>query len=194
MPNWCENSVTIGHKLKRKLIPLAKECMKDKTHLFNLIMPEPEWMTTPNDKGGLPKLKDIKNKKGDVIMQIKEFPDGTVDDRWYDWRCVNWGTKWEVNEFYQDFFPIDYHGANKTNIDRSYNYELYIGFDSAWAPPLGIYNELVKQGFYISADYMEPGSGYCGEWLNGNDSEYNFDDDNLPEQLKERVQHWRAED
>ena len=194
MPNWCENNVTIGHKLKRKLIPLAKECMKDECRLFNLIMPQPDWMTTPNDKGELPKLKDIKNKKGELVMKIKEFPDGTQDDRWYDWRCNNWGTKWDVNEFYQASFPIDYHGADEEYIDRSYNYKLDIGFDSAWSPPLGIYAALVEQGFYVCANYIEGGMGYCGEWLNGNDSCFDFDEENLPEQFKEQVQQWRVED
>lgn len=194
MPNWCENNVTIGHKLKRKLIPLAKECMKDKHNLFNLIKPQPDWMTTPNDKGELPKLKDIKDKDGGILGQIKEFPDGTHDDRWYDWRCNNWGTKWDVNEYWNSCFPINYMGANKMNIDRSYNYELEIGFDSAWAPPLGIYESLVEQGFYVCATYIEGGMGYCGEWLNGNDTCFDFDDDELPEQFKEQVEQWREED
>lgn len=193
MPNWCENNVTIGHKLKRKLITLAKECMKDECRLFNLILPQPDWMTT-SWKGMLPKLKDIKNKKGELIMQVKEFPDGTIDERWYDWNCENWGCKWDIGGFYQDSFPIDYHGEDRSNIKRSYNYELNLNFDTAWSPPIGVYNALVNQGYYVVANYIEGGSGYCGEYDNGSDTEYSFNDSDVPLKFKEQIQQWRAED
>ena len=185
MPNWCENNVIISHKDKQKLITLAKECMKDECRLFNLILPQPDWMTTPNDKGELPKLKDIKNKKGELIMQVKEFPDGTVDERWYGWNINNWGCKWDVGGFYQNSFPINW------DVDR---YELHLNFDTAWAPPIGVYNALVDQGYDVHADYFEGGIGYCGEFYNGSDNEYNFDDRNMSLNLKNKLREWRAED
>ena len=181
MPNWCENNVIISHKDKQKLITLAKECMKDECRLFNLIVPQPDWETTPNDKGELPIVD--KDKDGNYLA--RKFPDGSYDERWYDWNCNNWGCKWDIGGFYQDSFPI--------NWDRN-GYKLHLNFDTAWAPPIGVYNALVNQGYDVHADYIEGGIGYCGEYRDGSDNEYSFDDNDMPLKFKEQILQWRAED
>ena len=43
------------------------------------------------------------------------------------------------------------------------------GFDSAWSPPIGIYEALVADGFTVDAMYYEPGMGFCGRWVDGSD-------------------------
>ena len=179
MPNWCENNVMIHHKKEDKVNAIAEECKKDNPRLFNFIKPEPDWLTTPNDKGQLPKLKDIKNSEGELVMQVKKFPDGTVDERWYDWRCDNWGTKWDIREFTDHEFIVDKQGSE---------YCLELSFWTAWAPPVYIYQTLFERGFGISADYIERGVGYVGTWINGQDSEYKFDDKSMPKKLKRMVE------
>jgi len=179
MPNWCENNITISHKDKKKITEIAEVCMRDNPRLFNFIKPEPDWLNTPNNKGDLPKLKDIKNSEGEFVMQVKEFPDGTVDERWYDWNYDNWGTKWDIHEFHQETFPIDNHGGE---------YHLEMGFDTAWCPPIAIYETLKEKGFYIYADYIERGMGYVGTWIDGEDLQYKFDDESMPKELKEMVE------
>tara|TARA_R100001443_G_scaffold60128_2_gene70485 strand:+ start:816 stop:1367 length:552 start_codon:yes stop_codon:yes gene_type:complete len=181
MPNWCENNITISHKDKKKITEIAEVCMRDNPRLFNFIKPEPDWAKTPNDKGELPKSKDVKNEKGEIIFLRKEFPDGTPDERWYDWNCDNWGTKWDIYEFHQETFPIDNHGGE---------YHLEMGFDTAWSPPIGIYETLKEKGFYVYADYIEGGVGYCGTWVDGVDNEYKLDEENIPEQFQDMRDHW----
>jgi hypothetical protein len=47
-------------------------------------------------------------------------------NNWYDWRCFNWGTKW--NAYY-------------SSIDKENN---AIEFDTAWSCPLALLDELAK--------------------------------------------------
>ena len=75
---------------------------------------------------------------------------------WYDF-CVNrWGTKWDV-ELYDSVEP----DADGTSLTMS--------FDSAWSPPIGIYEALMEDGFSVDATYHEPGMCFCGRWQNGDD-------------------------
>ena len=94
-------------------------------------------------------------------------------DNWYDWRNANWGTKWEVCEFY--------------GVDRSYinddESQITVGFSSAWAPPLEAYQRFLdKHPVILEARYYEPGCDFMGIWDNGDDtcyecSKYGSDDD-----------------
>ena len=43
-------------------------------------------------------------------------------------------------------------------------------FDSAWTPPIAAYDALVNRGFGVEAFYWEPGCGFAGEYLNGEDN------------------------
>ena len=64
-----------------------------------------------------------------------------------------WGTKWDV-----DPTDVDYDGTTLSS-----------SFDSAWSPPIALYEYLVAQGFEVSANYYEPGMDFAGEWVNGDD-------------------------
>lgn len=84
--------------------------------------------------------------------------DGSVDEElvkefgyanWYDF-CVNrWGTKW------------DFGGDGGADLDDNGEC-LTISFESAWSPPVGVYEELDLEGLKIEACYYEPGCGFCG--------------------------------
>jgi hypothetical protein len=53
------------------------------------------------------------------------------EDNWYEWNCVNWGTKWE-------YFPESY-----TVKGRDTNF-LRVTFETAWAPPFKFLEHLLK--------------------------------------------------
>ena len=64
-----------------------------------------------------------------------------------------WGTKWDVEPL-----DVDYDGTT-----------LSTSFDSAWSPPIALYEYLVEQGFEVSANYYESGLDFAGEWTDGDD-------------------------
>jgi hypothetical protein len=79
---------------------------------------------------------------------------------WYDF-CVNeWGTKWDI--------------AADGNQAQDIPGGLMLGFDSAWAPPVGAYEKLCAMGFRIRAMYYESGMAFAGIW-EGNEDEANDD-------------------
>ena len=91
-----------------------------------------------------------------LFEHIMPFPD-EINNEWdYGWCIDNWGTKWEAN--------LDYCGYMEDNKNV-----LELDFDTAWAPPYGIYGALVEQGYSVNAAYMECGMDYWGIWINGCD-------------------------
>lgn len=99
--------------------------------------------------------------------------DQTHPDYWYNWCVNNWGTKWDIGS---DNGEV--HGLNPTIVDN----EATMSFDSAWSPPIGLYEELDRLGFMVDATYFEPGMGYCGIWHDGDDlyTEYGSDKGLIP--------------
>ena len=51
---------------------------------------------------------------------------------------------------------------------------LEFGFESAWAPPMGVYEALVEDGFSVRAYYYEPGMCYTGKFEDGYDECYDY--------------------
>jgi hypothetical protein len=72
-----------------------------------------------------------------------------------------WGTKWDVDAYEGENVKVE-------------NGVLEFGFDSAWSPPIGIYEELVEQGFSVRAYYNEPGMVFVGKWEDGDDEFYEY--------------------
>ena len=86
--------------------------------------------------------------------------DGSEGENWYNWRVNNWGTKWEVSSEGLEFF------------DNGDGTAMITGwFDSAWAPPIGAYEQFAEQNTdcSVSASYYEPGMDFAGFWDNGSD-------------------------
>ena len=103
----------------------------------------------------------VRAKKAFIEGKFLEtfIPCPTPDD-WYNWNIANWGTKWDVGG--EDSDAQDFDGG------------VILTFDSAWAPPLLAYEQLLTQGFYINATYFEPGMAFCGRWDNGVDDYYEY--------------------
>ncbi len=145
MPNWCYNRVEIYGdeedlaKIKRQVE--TKESLFD----FDTIIPTPNFDMIPNDKGELPEVRDDDLGK---TFNIKQFPDGSSDDRWYYWHIDNWGTKWN---------SCDCVVEDEGNVLR------YI-FNTAWGPPEPIIYKLreLYPDVSITAFYDEPGMEVAG--------------------------------
>lgn len=81
---------------------------------------------------------------------------------WYDF-CVNeWGTKWDV-------------GGDDGGYIQSGANSAAMSFQSAWAPPVGLYPVLEDLGFTVRAMYYEPGCAFAGIYENGYDDCYALD-------------------
>ena len=72
------------------------------------------------------------------------------DDRWYNWRVQNWGTKWDCYSL-----EID-------DTDMHYGFE--VTFETAWSPPEEICNAIREQYDDLSMSwfYDEPGCEIAG--------------------------------
>ena len=153
MPNWCNNNISITgpNSVIDKIEKITKE-EKDGNGLLNFFHPMPkqlEGTTSPSSASDKPQ------------PMVEGF------DNWYDWRVENWSTKWEVCEFY--------------GVDRQYHSEqnegestITFGFDSAWAPPIGAYENFLRdnEDCSLKAWYYEGGCDFMGEWDNGSDDCY----------------------
>lgn len=95
--------------------------------------------------------------KGNTCNEFLPMPKG-IGDGWYDW-CINhWGTKWDIG-----CDNDENHGLKPTRVGN----QVTVSFDSAWAPPVGLYEKLVDLGYNVKATYFEPGMAFCGIWDNG---------------------------
>ena len=163
MPNWCNNNISITgpNSVIDKIEKIVKE-EKEENGLLNFFHPMPkqlEGTTSPSSSADKPQ------------PMVEGF------DNWYDWRVENWGTKWELCEFY--------------GVDRQYHSEqnegestITFGFDSAWAPPINAYEQFLRdnEDCSLKAWYYEGGCDFMGEWDNGSDdcyapSDYKSDSD-----------------
>jgi hypothetical protein len=61
---------------------------------------------------------------------VMPTPEELKVEGWYDWRCRNWGTKWDIEE---DVHPVVVNGA------------IEMSFATAWCPPTDLFVHLVKQ-------------------------------------------------
>jgi len=105
--------------------------------------------------------KDNADSEREKIGGLMFASTGKQDDRWYDWRNFNWGTKWE---------------ACDVKITQDYTDFLEITFNTAWSPPKPIAEILrskyecrneedYHKGLYLSINWLyelegEEGVGY----------------------------------
>jgi hypothetical protein len=166
MPNWCDNNVTIRHDDQNKLKELHDAMLAG--NFFKTVIPIPEELKNPlaSSYGG--KDGELKNNYRKKMLKKHGF------ESWYDFCIEKWGTKWDVE-------------INSPNLTKD---KLFASFSSAWAPPIGIYKELTRQGFDVDAKYCEFGVGFAGTYTSEDgEHDYNFFDDidheSMPEELDE---------
>lgn len=155
MPNWCNNSVTITHTDPTKITALADAFAEGR--FLDHVIPVPQCLTREGaaSHGG---------DNADEYDRIRaENLAETGYESWYDFCVDRWGTKWDV-------------GGDDAIIDDIVNdgCTLSVSFESAWSPPLGVYEELAAQGYDVVAHYWECGMGFVGKWHNGDDLCYDY--------------------
>ncbi len=151
MPNWCNNRVSIYHEDRSKVEALVEDIKAGK--FCNSIVPVPEDLQIVAGRVG----DDTNPDQIELERREKANLEKYGVANWYDF-CVNyWGTKWDVDPYDPSDVKVDEYGV------------LEFGFDSAWAPPVGIYDKLVEMGYEVEATYYEPGMAFVGRWDNGVD-------------------------
>ena len=161
MPNWCDNQITITgpNSVIDKIEKIVKE---DDSHkedgLLQFFHPMPAELKD-TEAGPIAKTKAEKNAR-----QSRKLEFGA--ENWYDWRTNNWSTKWEVCEFY---------GVDRQHLNDSLDEStISFAFSSAWAPPIGAYEQFLadNENCSLKAYYYEGGCDFMGEWDNGSDDCY----------------------
>jgi hypothetical protein len=174
MPNWCNNVVEIGHEDPAKLKALV-EAYND-AKFCSYAIPVPESLHIVSGRVG----DDNDPKQIELETQEKANLAAHGYATWYDF-CVNeWGTKWDVGGD-GDRIELE-EGQDNTTLD----------FDSAWAPPLGVYQALMAQGFSVRAYFYESGMCFAGIFDENGEDFYELNDmrsdevaDTLPKDLND---------
>lgn len=116
---------------------------------------------------------ELQKEKPEPLNHLRPNPAGEWD---YGWSVDNWGTKWEMS--------VGDWERQSDNIIR-------INFDTAWSPPITIYEYLETEGWTVNALYHEPGLGFVGRFSDGFDDYYEYDCrdrdsvENLPQELQD---------
>ena len=104
-----------------------------------------------------------------LFEKILPFPDGEWN---YEWCVMYWGTKWEAT-------IVDWERISDT--------EIHVSFDTAWAPPLALYEFMYECGYNIFATYYEPGMCYTGFWIDGEDDCYEYSHCETADEIAEYI-------
>lgn len=152
MPNWCNNFVEIGHEDADKITALSEAFKRGE--FCQHVIPTPKELT--ETVAGFMGEDQRAAHEAQQKANLEKY--GHTD--WYSFQTSRWGTKWDVGG---DDGSCDVHPDGKL---------MTAGFDSAWAPPIGVYEELVEQGYTVRAYYYEPGMAFAGIWDNGDDDCY----------------------
>jgi hypothetical protein len=152
MPNWCNNFVEVGHEDPAKITALA-EAMERGEFLDHVIPVPQELKDTVAGSHGDPV------KQAELEAQTQRNVEKYGAGNWYDFCTSRWGTKWDVT----CDGTVDIHPDGNL---------VTASFDSAWAPPVGVYDALVDQGYTVRAYYYESGMCFAGIYDNGDDDCY----------------------
>jgi len=178
MPNWCRNTLWVSHENKDRLTELRVAIAG--SEMCNFVLPEPDYKTTPvahtfpEIQARFAKTEEEKAKAIANEPTIRE-------DSWYDWRVQNWGTKWDIDMTGEDIHHND---------DGSFS----ISFDSAWSPPIGVFNELIEMGFKIQAEWYESGMCFGGILTNDEQHEFNIPDGKTATEIFNKIKKQCKED
>jgi hypothetical protein len=160
MPNWCNNAIEISHPDKSKMDALIASVNEGK--FCNHVIPVPESLQIVAGRVGDdsdPKQIELEaNQKSNLATH------GYKD--WYDFQVNEWGTKWDV----EPYNPVGY--EVNLNGDPLPENKIVFGFDSAWAPPCGVADALIDQGYAVRLYYYESGMCFAGIYDENGDDFY----------------------
>jgi hypothetical protein len=145
MPNWCNNTVEINHKDPAKMYALVEAINEGKFCNFAIPVPESLHIVAGSvGAQGSPEQNELELKE-QANLEAHGYKN------WWDFCTNEWGTKWDVDPYDK----IEYDDQHDKN-------GITFGFDSAWAPPTGVYEALMDQGYSVRAYYYEPGMAFAG--------------------------------
>jgi len=129
-----------------------------------------------------------KGKDVEILKHLRPY-EGEWD---YGWCVENWGTKWDAN-------VIDFNRENDNTI--------FVTFETAWGPPITLYEYLEQDNWSVEAFYYEPGVCFAGVYTEGYDNFYDYSElsadeieEELPQELNEmygisdQKREWENED
>jgi hypothetical protein len=160
MPNWCSNNFEVTGS--KEQIDAFEDFLKtgNGKDWFSFFLPTPAELIDTTSPN---------NNEDQAEAMVEKY--GAAD--WYGWNVTNWGTKWNCDA--QDYVRDD-------NTIRFW-------FDSAWSPPVALYEFIESEGFSVRASYYECGMCFVGEYSEGFDDTYEYTDieslDGIPEHLLE---------
>jgi len=126
---------------------------------------------THSDKTKLDELEAELSKEGEAELFSHFRSNGGEWD--YGWCIENWGTKWEAR-------IIDWERIDETT--------MFISFETAWGPPIALYEYIEQEEWSVEGLYHEPGMCFVGIYENGSDDYYEYSDlsaDEIEEELPE---------
>ena len=134
MPNWCWNHLEVTGDEKQLQEFVEKSLVKDEHSLIESRLEHDNF----SFQGTHPMPKEL-----------EETTSPSDKPNWYDWRCDNWGTKWDACESYINQNDIDFFSVT---------------FDTAWSPPVKWINYIMKDfpDLRFSLEYDEPGCAFGG--------------------------------
>ena len=149
MPNWCWNHLEVsGDEIQlREFVEKSTINIKENTDeifdkfSFNGTYPMPEDLN-------ITKGTQTQDEKEQAMLNKARY--GHTD--WYDWRCEEWGTKWDACEAHIDHNDIDY---------------FTVSFETAWSPPIAWINNIMQDfpDLRFILEYEEPGMCFGGRLL-----------------------------
>ena len=150
MPNYCSNYISVRGKNSAEFLVKRLADAFDAGELCQAVIPVPEILrdtTSPTQPGD------------EAAAEQRQAETGFSN--WYDF-CVNrWGTKWDISSQAECERDEDGLGFNGT-------------FDTAWAPPMGVVEQMVELGLEVTLYYNEPGMSFVGKFEDGNDFCYDY--------------------
>lgn len=158
MPNWCDNRISITGP--NALINKISMTVNAEEGILNVIAPIPAELK--DSVSGSENAKPDWQKK-----QSKELIKKYGYDNWYDWCLNNWGTKWDLCEYYADLPSFrEYFDDGMSRIN--------FGSSSAWSPPIGALTHFISENEDVDVKclYYEGGCDFMGIWDNGADECY----------------------
>jgi hypothetical protein len=164
MPNHCSNRVSFYSEDTTailKLYNIFENGTNPKTEqtVFGSFIPEPDWKNVPLNESTVQEYSWDKprGEVGELPVESDEpfkglhfESSGKQDDRWYNWRNQNWGTKWDAYSMEMD--------------DEEMPNGFEVEFETAWCPPEEV-AEAIKEQFddlSMSWFYDEPGCEVAG--------------------------------
>ena len=151
MPNHCGNSIEISADLKNRESLKQLKDFVDKS----IVKKEDAYEDlTLTFQGAVPMPKELLNISTPTLEKDKDKAKANTEkygySNWYDWRCGNWGTKWDAYDVYISENLKDY---------------VCMSFDTAWAPPIPYYEALAAKYplLTIEVEYYESGCDFAGK-------------------------------